>query len=146
MKTASEPAQDARLAVACFDLPDLGVPVGMPVSAASEARLSAIQPAATPTSSKKRRGTADYVRPRDLALQWGVCVDKVLNFIRSGELRAFNVAAKNAKRPRYRIPLESVRQFEELTRAVAVPAAPAPSAPSRRRKSASATPSRRTYF
>jgi hypothetical protein len=110
----------------------------------SETSLLATIPLATPASPKKRRGTADYFRPRELALRWGVCVDKVLNFIRSGELRAFNVAAKKSKRPRYRIPLESVRQFEEQTRAAAVPEAPA--APAPRRKRAPATPARRTYF
>ena len=94
------------------------------------------------------RGTADFFRPRDLALRWGVCVDKVLNFIRSGELRAFNVAAKTSKRPRYRIPVESVRQFEEQTRAAPPPPPedPAAPAPSRRRKRDSAMPARRTYF
>ena len=146
MKMFPEPVRDDRLAVACFDLPDLGVPVGTPVTAPSETSLSDTKPAATPASPKKNRGTADYLRPRDLALQWGVCIDKVLNFIRSGELRAFNVAAKSSKRPRYRIPVESVRQFEEQTRAAAIPEAPAPPAPSRRRKRDSATPARRTYF
>lgn len=146
MKMFPKPVRDDRLAVACFDLPDLGVPVGAPVPAPSETSLSDITPVATPASPKKRHGTADYFRPRDLALRWGVCVDKVLNFIRSGELRAFNVAAKKSKRPRYRIPLESVRQFEEQTRAAAASEAPAALAPSRRRKRVPATPTRRTYF
>lgn len=146
MKMYSEPARDDRLAVACFDLPDLGVPVGTPMPAASETHLSDTKPVATPASPKKHHGTADYFRPRDLALRWGVCVDKVLNFIRSGELRAFNVAAKKSKRPQYRIPLESVRHFEEQTRAAAPPEPPADPAPSRRRKSKSTAPAGRTYF
>jgi hypothetical protein len=144
MEMYSEPVRDDRLAVACFDLPDLGVPVGTPMPAPSETSLSDTTPVATPASPKKRHGTADYFRPRDLALRWGVCVDKVLNFIRSGELRAFTVAAKKSKRPRYRIPLESVRQFEEQTRAAATSEARA--APARRRKRVPATPTRRTYF
>jgi len=146
MKLYFEPSRDDHLAVACFDLPDLGVPVGTPMPAASETSLSDTKPVAALASPKKHHGTADYFRPRDLALRWGVCVDKVLNFIRSGELRAFNVAAKNSKRPRYRIPLESVRQFEEQTRAAAVAEAPAAPAPSRRRKRVPATPARRNYF
>ena len=144
MKTAPEPAHDDQSVVACFDPPDLGVPAGTPASVASQPISTTTDVVVTPRSPRNRRGTADCFRPRDLALRWGVCVDKVLNFIRSGELRAFNVAAKNSKRPRYRIPLESVRQFEEQTRAAAVPEAPA--APARRRKRVPATPTRRTYF
>lgn len=146
MKTAPEHAHDDHPVVACFDLPDLGIPAGTPAAVASQAISPATDVAVAPPSPRNRHGTADYFRPRDLALRWGVCIDKVLNFIRSGELRAFNVAAKSSKRPRYRIPLESVRQFEEQTRAAAIPEAPAPPAPSRRRKRDSATPARRTYF
>jgi hypothetical protein len=50
------------------------------------------------------------------------------------------------ERPRYRIPLESVRQFEEQTRAAAASESPAAPAPSRRRKRTPDTPTRRTYF
>lgn len=146
MKIAPEPAHDDHPVVACFDLPDLGVPAGTPASVASQSISPATDVAVAPPSPRNRRGTADYFRPRDLALRWGVCVDKVLNFIRSGELRAFNVAAKNSRRPRYRIPVESVQQFEDQTRAAAVPEAPAAPAPPRRRKRVPATPTRRTYF
>jgi hypothetical protein len=146
MKIIPDPVRDDRQAVACFDIPDLGLPVDMSVPVASTTVLPGTNPIATPASPKKLRGPADYFRPRDLALRWGISVDKVLNFIRSGELRAFNVAAKNSKRPRYRIPLESVRQFEEQTRAAAVAEAPAAPASARRRKRVPATPARRTYF
>jgi hypothetical protein len=144
--TTAEPARDDHPVVACFNFPDLGIPADAPASVASQAISPATDVAVAPPSPRNRRGTADYFRPRDLALRWGVCVDKVLNFIRSGELRAFNVAAKNSRRPRYRIPVESVRQFEEQTRAAAVPEAPVATAPARRRKRAPATPARRTYF
>ena len=132
--------------VANFVLPDLCVvPAGKSTS-----------PVTTPPAGERANPadsrilqpdrTSEYFVPRALAKRWSVCVDKVLNFIRSGELRAFNVAAKKSKRPRYRIPLESVRQFEEQTRAAAASEAPAAPAPSRRRKRVPATPTRRTYF
>jgi len=146
MKTAPEPAHDDQPVVACFDHSDLGVPAGTPASVASQPISTTTDVVVTPRSPRNRRGTADCFRPRDLALRWGVCVDKVLNFIRSGELRAFNVASRSSRRPQYRILVESVRQFEEQTRAAAIPEAPAPPAHSRRRKRDSATPARRTYF
>jgi len=67
--------------------------------------------------------------PAKLAERWGVKVDKVHGFIRNGELVAINVASSLAGRPRWRIPLEAVRQFEE--RRSAKPAV----APTRRRRS-----------
>lgn len=137
-----------------FELPDLLIEAAGCVGAHSTSpeaspRLNAPEaseslPASTEAVSiPPQRG---FFVPRELAARWGVCIDKVLNFIRSGELRAFNVAAKTSKRPRYRILLESVREFEEQTRAAAIPETPAPPAPSRRRKRDSATPARRTYF
>lgn len=133
--------------VANFVLPDLCVvPAGKSTSPVTT--TTTVEEHANPADSRIRQPdrTPEYFVPRALAKRWGVCVDKVLNFIRSGELRAFNVAAKSSKRPRYRIPVESVRQFEEQTRAAAIPEAPAPPAPSRRRKRDSVTPARRTYF
>ena len=84
--------------------------------------------------------------PRALAARWSVCVDKVLNFIRSGELRAFNVASKTSKRPRYRISMSEVERFEQETRAAAVPTRTPPEAPRRRRDSSRNGPAPRTYF
>lgn len=132
--------------VANFVLPDLCVvPAG---KSTSPVTTTPVGEHTNPADSRIRQPdrTPEYFVPRALAKRWSVCVDKVLNFIRSGELRAFNVAAKNSKRPRYRIPLESVRQFEEQTRAAAVPEAPAAPAPTRRRKRTPTTPTRRTYF
>ena len=67
--------------------------------------------------------------PAILAERWGVKVDKVHGFIRSGELVAINVASSLAGRPRWRIPLKAVRQFEQ--RRTAKPAV----TPTRRRRS-----------
>jgi hypothetical protein len=69
----------------------------------------------------------------------------VLRFIQTGELRAFNVASQESRRPRYRISIEEVRRFEEQTRAVALPRAVKSESP-RRRKSPTTGQSPRSYF
>lgn len=52
--------------------------------------------------------------PDELARRWDAKSDKVYYWIRTGELRAVNVAfKKNGQRPRWRIPLEEVLRFEE---------------------------------
>jgi hypothetical protein len=48
-----------------------------------------------------------------LAKVWGVSVNKVLAFIRSGELRAMNLATRRSGRPRYAISLSDVEAFEQ---------------------------------
>jgi len=53
------------------------------------------------------------ISPSELAERWGCKVDKVHTVIRSGELYAFNIATNPHGRPRWRIPVEAVRQFEE---------------------------------
>jgi hypothetical protein len=55
--------------------------------------------------------------PPQLASRWGVKPDTVREFIRSGELKAFNVASPGAVRPRFRIPLEEVKRFEKAREA-----------------------------
>ena len=53
-----------------------------------------------------------YLTPSDLAAIWRVSHDKILEFIRTGELVAFNVASAGARRPRFRIALDAVKEFE----------------------------------
>lgn len=66
--------------------------------------------------------------PPEVARQWGVSVDKVLTWIRSGELRAVNLATRLSGRPRYRIDINDLRDFEQRRAVVAPPT------PSRTRK------------
>jgi len=91
------------------------------------------------------RTQPEYLVPRAVAKRWSVCVDKVLRFIQTGELRAFNVASRESRRPRYRISVEEVRRFEEQTRAAAPPRAAKGESP-RRRKSSAVGQSPRAYF
>ena len=50
--------------------------------------------------------------PRHLAKRYGVSVDKILTWIRSGELRAITAATKLGGRPRFLIDEDDVREFE----------------------------------
>lgn len=102
-------------------------------------------PGSRPAKACGPRAPTGYLVPRDLAERWSVCVDKVLLFIRTGELRAFNVASPTSSRPRYRISIDEVRRFEEQTRSAGPSPAAKINAP-RRRKSSAAAPSSRTYF
>lgn len=69
--------------------------------------------------------------PPQLARQWGVTVDKVLTWIRSGELAAIDASTRRNQRPRFLIDVSAVEAFER-SRAVVPASAPAP----RRRRSA----------
>lgn len=50
----------------------------------------------------------------ELAERWGVNISKIGEWIRSGELRALNIAQTvKGHRPRYRITKEAVAAFEQ---------------------------------
>jgi hypothetical protein len=110
--------------------PSAAAPPPPPTPPATVEQSAAGQFAATTIQSARE----NYLVPREVAARWSVCVDKVLNFIRSGELRAFNVAATTSKRPRYRISLLEVTRFEQETRA-ATPPHSVPTEPAGRRRS-----------
>ena len=54
----------------------------------------------------------DKLTPPELARRWRISPDKVLNWIRSGELRAMNAATKQTGRPRYLVDPSDVEAFE----------------------------------
>ncbi len=60
------------------------------------------------------------VTPPELARQWGIDVAKVLKWIKSGELRAVNLATRRDGRPRYAIDQADIAIFE-ASRAVQPP-------------------------
>ena len=68
------------------------------------------------------------VTPPQLAAEWGISTTKILNFIKSGELKALNAASpgKN-QRPRYLIDLADLADFERRRTT-----GPAPKIPQRR--------------
>ena len=51
--------------------------------------------------------------PPAVAAMWGVSAGKVLAFIRSGELRAIDLARRGASRPRYAVDLNDLEKFEQ---------------------------------
>jgi hypothetical protein len=62
--------------------------------------------------------------PPDLAKRWRVKPEKVIGFIRRGELRAFDVSTiPGVGRPRFRISIDAVIEFENRR---GVQPAPAP--------------------
>ena len=70
------------------------------------------------------------LRPPEIARRWGVSCDKILAFIRTGELRATNmVMPGRGRRPRYLIDVDDLADFERR-RTVC----PSPKQPVRRRR------------
>ena len=61
-------------------------------------------PSSPPTSAAE---TTVY-NPAQVAAMWGVAHDKVLEFIKTGELEAFNVASKRSRRPQFKVTLAAV--------------------------------------
>jgi len=59
--------------------------------------------------------------PPELAKLWGIDVQKVLHWIKAGELRAINLATRRDGRPRYAIDQADIALFE-AARAVQPPA------------------------
>ena len=53
-----------------------------------------------------------------LAKMWGVSPSKITAFVRSGELRAINLATKLGGRPRYRIDRADIEAFERARQVV----------------------------
>ncbi len=86
-----------------------------------------------------------YLNPAQVAGMWGVSHDKVLEFIKTGELHAFNVASKKSRRPQFKIPLAAVRKFEER-RSGRDPARSLPPVPRRRASQKPSASSTREYF
>ena len=69
--------------------------------------------------------------PPQLAKRWGVSADKIVGFIKSGELRAIDVSSnRGSVRPRYLIDQRDIEAFE-ASRAVV---APTPKPKRRRRR------------
>jgi hypothetical protein len=81
------------------------------------------------TASAARSAPPRALSPPQVAQRYGVKADKVLVWIRSGELRAVNVAARPMGRPRWRITEADLIVFESRRTAK-----PPPPATRRRRK------------
>lgn len=69
--------------------------------------------------------------PSEVASLWGVSVGKIMTWIRNGELRAINVATRLGGRPRYRIDIADLTDFEN--RRAYQPNIPVPRRPRKRK-------------
>jgi hypothetical protein len=68
-------------------------------------------------------GLTRSFKPAEYAEARGISVDKVLSWIRSGELQAINVAqSANGQRPRYRIATDAIERFETARSTCPTPA------------------------
>ena len=65
--------------------------------------------------------SGQYLTPPTLARRFGVDVKKVIGWIRSGELRAVNLATTTSGRPRYRISPADLALFEAARSATPQP-------------------------
>lgn len=113
-------------------------------------------PSAPPSGSctRKPRGVpvppapateTTFYNPAQVAEMWGISHDKVLEFIRTGELDAFNVASKNSRRPQFKIPGAALQAFQER-RPGRDPARSLPPPAPRRSSRKSCEPKAREYF
>lgn len=50
--------------------------------------------------------------PREIAQQWGIAPEKVIGWIRAGELRAINAATRMGGQPRYLVDVADLADFE----------------------------------
>ena len=69
--------------------------------------------------------------PPEVAQLWGVSVGTIMTWIRNGELRAINLAKRLGGRPRYRIDVADLKDFEN--RRAYQPNVPVPRRPRKRR-------------
>ncbi len=113
-------------------------------------------PPAAPSTNRGRRprglplpptlaADTTFFNPAQVAAMWGVSHDKVLEFIRTGELDAFNVASKKSRRPQFKIPGDALRAFQER-RSGRDPARSLPPPAARRASRKSSEPTTRRYF
>lgn len=64
--------------------------------------------------SREHRPSKAYFTPPELARELGVAAEKIIAWIRSGELAAIDVSERRGNgRPRYRVRAEEWRQFLE---------------------------------
>ena len=62
-----------------------------------------------------------YLSPPAIARRYGVSPDKVLAWIRAGELEAVNIATRQGGRPRYVVSPEALAAFEARRSAATPP-------------------------
>lgn len=123
------------------DLPASDSPLPGPATRAGSGR----KPRGVPISRPGAPPDLTYFSPAELAAMWGVAHDKVLEFIKTGELEAFNVASKRSRRPQFKVTLAAVKAFQER-RSGRDPARAVPPVSPRRSSSKKSQPTTRKFF
>lgn len=103
------------------------------------------KPRGIPSTTPEAGREMAFLNPAQVAEMWGISHDKVLEFIRTGELEAFNVASRKSRRPQFKIPLAALQAFQER-RSGRDPARSSPQPSSRRASRKSSSPTGRDYF
>jgi excisionase family DNA binding protein len=67
-----------------------------------------------------------WLSPPQIAQVVGVTPEKIIAMIRSGELRAIDVATRGSRRPRFRVTPEDLDAWARGREAVPTPSPPAP--------------------
>ena len=114
-------------------------------AAPSRRPRAARKPRGIPSTTLEAGREMAFLNPAQVAEMWGISHDKVLEFIRTGELEAFNVASKKSRRPQFKIPLAALQAFQER-RSGRDPARSLPPPPSRRSPRKPSSPATRDYF
>src|SRR5262249_47458991 len=104
--------------------------------AARKKRLNA-RPHAGREARPMANASHQKLTPPELARRYGIAAEKVIGWIRAGELRALNVAAKLGGRPRYLIDEADIALFEQ--RRAVIPTTP-PARGRSRKQTAEVTP------
>lgn len=68
--------------------------------------------------------TRQKISPPELARRWGIDSHKILGWIRSGELKAIDVSARQGGKPRFLIDLAEIELFEHRRSTVPTPPIP----------------------
>ena len=66
----------------------------------------------TAATRTRPRRPGESMTPPALARRYGISVNKILGWIRSGQLEALNVASRQGGRPRWTVTPESLARFE----------------------------------
>jgi transposase len=94
---------------------------------------------------KAATGRRRSMSPTAVAKLYGVGIGKVLAWIKSGDLKAVNVATNRSQRPRWAISPDAIAEFERLRAPVTAGASSALLAP-RRKARRSATVAVETFY
>jgi hypothetical protein len=119
ISSQGSPLKSAQL---WFFLTPRFAPFSAPIGSSVESRNQKSSASLTRPRRMQKPPTANRkITPPELARRYGIGAGKVLMWIRSGELRAVNVATRPKGRPRYVIDDDDIAAFEARRALVPTP-------------------------